>query len=908
MATTFVVVLLLQPRSPRGSAAGLGPSSSSVDANGTFSFSEDFTSDVLKDPGTTADWDTADGQLRLSAGTGSFVKADNTTPGSNFLSTELGSSTFFVDFVRMAIDARGYPHIVWPDDTNGGIPNVQYVTWGGSAWVNAAGVTATSSNTAVSADAAFAGRPDIDLDSAGRPGVAWWSSTGVEFARWDPDLGTWHGMASTSSSDLLEATVVGSAQPQFQFDSNDFPVITWGEPTTHVTRWNGTTYTNMAGAPGSDVIGTTGGAPQLELDANDNPHVVFVADPAGPTTVSVMFTKWTGSATGWVGNITTDGNPATIDTDRLNDIFGQSFSNTPAVALTPNGRGAASWVGVADGDTHVFSTEWDGASAYVRLDGTSGANIIGSATATYPEIEYTTDGRQTVSWTEAPGGTPNIYYVEQDGTIFVGVDGSPSATVVNGSPAVSPSYFEMELDCQDNPAFAWGDLFFADSALNYTHWLTPYAASNAAMSTTVDTTTDNITSATLSVTQDACSAGSTVYELSNDGGAMWSVVTPGVAHTFAQTGSNLMWRASLSNNANPGESPVIDSLSISYSTPTPQSVPPAADARIDGSNPIELAINASVRAFPTAGSAQTVVLGRSDNLVDEFVATPLVSLTNASLLLTQPTALDGGTLAEINRVLAVGGRIYVLGGTEAISQAVVDALAANGRTNVVRLGGESRRETAVAVAGEIDARNPSPATKAFVTEHLELVDAFAVGPAAGDMVNGTVDVILLSDRGSGTLHPSTLAYLQTRPQLTSIEVIGGAAALPDALDDDIRTKLPALTLLRRQGVNRFATNRAINEVYFSAPATAVLANGQANRIPGAVEAGSVSANGLFSALLAGSFATKVAAPLVLVQATQLPAEARGYLEAHAATLETIYVVGSTTDVSDAVLQQAQSLI
>jgi hypothetical protein len=87
----------------------------------------------------------------------------------------------------------------------------------------------------------------------------------------------------------------------------------------------------------------------------------------------------------------------------------------------------------------------------------------------------------------------------------------------------------------------------------HTHWLAPSAASNVATSKTARQ--PKTLPATLSVAKDACSAGSTVYELSNDGGATWSVVTPGTAHAFAQAGSNLMWRASLSNNANPGESP-----------------------------------------------------------------------------------------------------------------------------------------------------------------------------------------------------------------------------------------------------------------------------------------------------------------------------------------------------------------
>jgi hypothetical protein len=888
-------IFLLQPQVNKSGAQF--SNMTEIVGDGAFNFTENFSSIAFKDASTTADWNTTTRQLTLTAGTESFVKADNSTPGINDVAGELGSTAFFVDFSRMAIDEHGYPHIVWPDESDGGIGNVQYVTWGGAGWVNAAGVAATTTNTAVSADPAFAGRPDVALDSAGRPGVAWLSSLGVEFARWDPTLGTWHGMSSTTTPDLIAA---GIAQPQFEFDSNDFPVITWGEPVARVTRWNGTTYTNMAGVPGSDVIVTSGGTPQLELDANDNPHVVAVEDPAGPASSGIHFTKWMGTAIGWVGNLTSDGNPATVDTDNLSAMFGHSFGNVPDISLTPDGRDGVAWIGIADGVISLFTTEWNGSGAYVKIDGTAGVNIVGGTSSGLPEIEYTSDSRQTVSWYEAPDGPINLYYVEQNGTTFVGADGAGAATVVNDADIIASSYFDMELDCRDNPAVVWGDLGFAGSVLKYTHWLAPYAASSVATSKTIDATAENILSATLSVSEDAtCSSGSTVYELSNDGGATWSVVTPGVPHTFSQAGSNLLWRATLSNG-NPGESPIIDSLSINYTTQ-------AQVTRISGDNPIELAVNISRQAFAT-GSAPVVVLGRSDNLVDEFVATPLVSLTNASLLLTPSNELDSRTLAEIQRVLASNGRIYVLGGDVAISPAVIAALNANGFDDVTRLGGETRRETATAIGVEIIARNPASTTRAYLSEDIELVDAFAIGPVTGEKNDASVDVILLSKRGDPVLHTSAYDFLKSQTGITSLEIVGGDAALPLALNADIQAKLPALTLSRSQGTNRFDTNRVINNKYFPSATTVVLANGEREQIPGAVAATSANGSGLFTALLAGAFASRFSGPLVLVQSTQLPVEAQQYLTTHASSLETLYVVGSTSDISEAVEQEARASI
>jgi hypothetical protein len=67
--------------------------------------------------------------------------------------------------------------------------------------------------------------------------------------------------------------------------------------------------------------------------------------------------------------------------------------------------------------------------------------------------------------------------------------------------------------------------------------------SASAQSLAVDATDDLVVNATLSIAGYFPADTGIAWELSADGGAHWEAVTPGVVHTFTNTGSDLRWRA-----------------------------------------------------------------------------------------------------------------------------------------------------------------------------------------------------------------------------------------------------------------------------------------------------------------------------------------------------------------------------
>jgi hypothetical protein len=110
-----------------------------------------------------------------------------------------------------------------------------------------------------------------------------------------------------------------------------------------------------------------------------------------------------------------------------------------------------------------------------------------------------------------------------------------------------------------------------------------------------------------------------------------------------------------------------------FSSPATSSVSPT---RIAGANRQATAVAVSQSAFPTNGSASAVVLARADVFADALAGGPLAAAKHAPLLLTSSGALDPLTKAEIQRVLAPGGAVYLLGGSGALSDAVAAAITA----------------------------------------------------------------------------------------------------------------------------------------------------------------------------------------------------------------------------------------
>jgi hypothetical protein len=212
--------------------------------------------------------------------------------------------------------------------------------------------------------------------------------------------------------------------------------------------------------------------------------------------------------------------------------------------------------------------------------------------------------------------------------------------------------------------------------------------------------------------------------------------------------------------------------------------------RFDGGSRYGTGVAVSQAAFPTPASAGAVILARGDVFADALAGIPLAKAKNGPLLLTPggaaATALDPNVEAELVRVLPKdkSHTVYVLGGTSAIPQVIEDYIGNTLGYNVVRLAGNSRFDTALAVAEDPRAlNNPS---RVVVARGDDFADALAAGPYAANHfkdANGTPAAIVLSSgpAASASLDPATAAYISSKfPESTvagvNIMAIGGGAS------------------------------------------------------------------------------------------------------------------------------------
>ncbi len=277
-----------------------------------------------------------------------------------------------------------------------------------------------------------------------------------------------------------------------------------------------------------------------------------------------------------------------------------------------------------------------------------------------------------------------------------------------------------------------------------------------------------------------------------------------------------------------------------------------------------------------AGSAATVLLGRADLFADALSSGGLQGALEAPLLLTPGDALHPAVLTELQRLGAQ--RVVLLGGTAALSAGVADELASAG-LQVERVDGLTRLETAVAVARRgFSAPTTIVLARAF-GDAEDPTRAFADSLGAGALAAALPAPLLLST--GEALSPQVAAYLGATPSVTDAIVVGGTAALADAVVSELQAR--GLLVQRVGGATRFDTAAALTRLRAPVPGpvgTVVLVDGTA---PDAWASGFTAAR-LAASLSGGGLLLTAGEQLPQATAARL-AQARGAEEASSGPIE-----------------------
>jgi putative cell wall-binding protein len=244
----------------------------------------------------------------------------------------------------------------------------------------------------------------------------------------------------------------------------------------------------------------------------------------------------------------------------------------------------------------------------------------------------------------------------------------------------------------------------------------------------------------------------------------------------------------------------------------------------------------------TAADNGMVVLARGDEGglgVDALAANFLAGHLGTGVLLTLPDQLPAATLSAIANTGV--SKVYVVGGVDAVSAAVVNQLEATQATQctsggsatpltnsagapqditVVRIGGADRYQTAADIAtmagpssvGTVNVSgSPSaaPLPTAIVATGLNFPDALSASPmayrgTAGSNGNGLGFPILLTNPDQ--LPDSTAAALSTLG-IKQVLIAGGDLAVSQAVESEIESAagIPASSIIRFAGADRTQT-------------------------------------------------------------------------------------------------------
>jgi hypothetical protein len=266
---------------------------------------------------------------------------------------------------------------------------------------------------------------------------------------------------------------------------------------------------------------------------------------------------------------------------------------------------------------------------------------------------------------------------------------------------------------------------------------------------------------------------------------------------------------------------------------------------------------AAVRDHPKA-----VVVVNQNSYADALTAGPLANAVHGALLLN-PGRGETGCMS-VPGIEAVD-TVYLVGGTGVLDATVEGALRQLGITDVTRIGGDDRYQTAVKVAQAIDALRPAGTRQqVFLASGTDFPDALSAGAPAGKAFGS-----VLLTKGA-TAAPATSAYLATRPDAT-VYAVGGPAAQAASLP----------TANELVGSNRYETATIVADRFFPEPASAAFASGV----------------GFPDALAAAAYGGHLGVPVVLVGPDGVPNAVLAYADRHRATLRGSVLLGGTAAVN-----------
>ncbi|MCL6885008.1 cell wall-binding protein Cwp10 [Clostridioides difficile] len=149
--------------------------------------------------------------------------------------------------------------------------------------------------------------------------------------------------------------------------------------------------------------------------------------------------------------------------------------------------------------------------------------------------------------------------------------------------------------------------------------------------------------------------------------------------------------------------------------------------KLKGADRFETATKISQSGW-TKSDTVVIVNGEDKSMVDGLTATPLASVKNSPILLSSNEKLPQKTVEELKRLNP--SKVIVIGGNNSMPNSVVEAIkAVNSKISVQRIGGDTRYQTSINIAKEIDKTNN--VSKLYIGAGNGEADSLSIASLAG---------------------------------------------------------------------------------------------------------------------------------------------------------------------------------
>ncbi len=287
------------------------------------------------------------------------------------------------------------------------------------------------------------------------------------------------------------------------------------------------------------------------------------------------------------------------------------------------------------------------------------------------------------------------------------------------------------------------------------------------------------------------------------------------------------------------------------------------------------------------------VLASGESFADGLSASGLAGALVGTLLLTNGDSLNQTTLTKMSKMTKGNGanvveRVWVVGGTAAISTAVTDTLTAAGYT-VVRVSGADRYATADAVAAQMKLQGTIGTVAGYKTCMLASGTSWADAAAASGFAYAKVTPIFLT---GPTLSAGTSAAMLASG-CQQVAILGGTAAVSASAATDALAVTSVVVTPRLSGADRYATATAMATQF---------ATWDTNFRDSAVL---VSGNDFPDALAASQYASQQTS-VILPVTDPMPAAITTWLGGKQAYMANIVAIGGLSAVPAALVTSAKT--